>query len=230
MNYIWDYILRAEKAGYTEQDIQFIPAKIYSPYMELSFTDLNQTQAEEAELEVNPYYRYYSIFKELFLPDNHENEEIRMELFDILMHHLLRIDRYMGMNREEFYIRFLRQDMQAGCFGEETQEEFEAFSKEEQKVLLHRILLLYRIGASVQLFQTTFPLFFPACNIYRNTQEKEEILIYLGEKRSPQAEKKRQLLIRIFLPLSYTYRIYWEHHFGIIGVDESMHIENIELY
>jgi len=230
MNYIWDYILRAKKAGYTEEDIRFVPAKIYSPYMELSLTDLNQTEAEEAELEVNPYYRYYPIFKELFLPDNHENTEIRVELFDILMHHLLRVDRYMGMNREEFYIRFLRQDIQAGCFGEETQKEFQDFLEEEQKVLLHQILLLYRIGASVQLFRTTFLLFFPECNIYQNTQEKEEILIYLGERKNEKSDKKRRLLIRIFLPLPYTYRIYWEHHFGVIGISESMRIGNIEMY
>lgn len=230
MNYIWDYILQAEKSGHREKDIRFIPAKVYSPYMELSFVDLNQTEAKEKELELNPYYRYYSIFKELFLPDNQENTEVRLELFDILMHHLLIVDRYMGMNREEFYIRFLRRDILLGCFGEATQKEFQVFSKEEQKMLLHRILLLYRIGASVSLFQSTFPLFFPDCNIYRNTQEKEEVLIYLGEKRNLRAEQKKRLLIRLFLPLPYIYRIYWEHHFGIIGVEESMHMENIELY
>lgn len=230
MNYIWDFILRAEKNGYTEQEIRFLPAKRYSPYMELAFSNWNQAEVEQAEVEINPYYRYYSIFKELFLPDMQENEEVRLELFDIILHHLLKVDRYMGMNQEEFYIRFLRRDVQKGCFGKETQQEFEAFSKEEQRVLLHQILLLYRVGDSIHLFQTIFPLFFPNCNLYQNTQEKEEVLIYLGEKKNQKAEQKKRLLIRLFLPLPYTYRIYWEYHFGIIGVAESMQIEKIELY
>lgn len=230
MNYIWDYILQAEKAGFTEQEIRFLPAKVYSPYMELALPDLNQTQAEEVELEINPYYRYYSIFKGFFFPDNCKNSEVRLELFDILIHHLLVVDRYMGMNREEFFIRFLKKDIENGCFGEDTQREFLAFSKEEQKILLHQILTLYRVGTSVQLFQDTFSLLFPDCSIYRNTQEREEILIYLGMKKNQLAEQKVQLLIRIFLPLSYTYRVYWEYHFGIIEVDICMRIGHIALY
>lgn len=230
MNYLWDFILRAEKAGYQETDLTFLPAQSYSPYMELSFEDLNTSECENSVVELNPYYRYYQIFKDLFPPGEIESLPLRMELFDILIHHLLRIDRYGGMNKEEFFIRFLRRDIEAGCLGETVKNQFEIFSLEEQKILLQQLLLLYQTGEAFGILEHTMSLFFSNCSIYRNTREKEEILLYLGEKRTEELEKRNELLLTLFLPVSATCRVYWEYHFGIIGVDQTMQMDHIQLY
>lgn len=230
MNYLWDFILRAEAAGYKETDLTFLPAKSYSPYMELSFEDLNTSECENPVIELNPYYRYYRIFKDLFPPGETESLPLRMELFDILIHHLLHIDRYGGMNQEEFFIRFLRRDIETGCMGETVKDQFQTFSFEEQKILLQRLLLLYQTGNAFSILELTMPLFFLNCSIYRNTGEKEEILLYLGEKRTEESEKRKELLLTLFLPVSAACRVYWEYHFGIIGVDQTMQMDHIQLY
>lgn len=76
MNYIWDLLIKAENEGSGKQEIQFIPADTYSPYMELSNEMIN-TQTIDQIVEVNPYYRYYEIFKDLFPPEAQGEEEFK---------------------------------------------------------------------------------------------------------------------------------------------------------
>ena len=65
MNYIWDIIIKARQLGIDETKIKFIAAKSYSPYMELSNENINFKDIEQ-EVELNPYYRFFEIFKYFF--------------------------------------------------------------------------------------------------------------------------------------------------------------------
>lgn len=111
MNYIWDLLVRAGRSGIKRSDIHFVPAKVYSPYMELSHADLNAAAVEQ-EVEVNPYYRFYDIFRDLFDPNNAEDSELRETLFDLIIHFLAELDLMQGMNKREYQIRFTLREMQ----------------------------------------------------------------------------------------------------------------------
>ena len=39
-----------------------------------------------------------------------------------------------------------------------------------------------------------------------------------------------QLIEELFLSISHRLRVFWEHHFGVIGVDATMYTDNIEIY
>ena len=41
MQYIWEVVLAARKNGIKDSDLQYREAKIRSPYLEVSFCDLN---------------------------------------------------------------------------------------------------------------------------------------------------------------------------------------------
>jgi hypothetical protein len=231
MNYIWDMLIKAQKAGLKKEDITFLRAKVYSPYMELAFEELNSGfQEDKMVVEVNPYYRYYDIFKNLFPPDFVEYEALRNVLFDLLMHHLADTDAYMGMNKTEFYKHFILEDIENGCFGQKLKESLAEFSEVEKQMLLERIIRLYKLGDSLQLLKETIHVIFSNSSIYINKQEKDEILLYLGERKNLSKEKKIQLILDYFLPVKYAIRIYWDKHFGIIDVKETMKIEEILLY
>ena len=67
MNYIWDILIKAEEQGIRKSDIKFKNADICSPYMETSFSCLNTSFLnKDIPIEVNPCYRYFKIFRELF--------------------------------------------------------------------------------------------------------------------------------------------------------------------
>lgn len=229
MNYVWDVIILARQLGVEIKKINFVEAKSYSPYMELSYKDINSTIIE-GDIEVNPYYRFYEIFKDLFNINNSEEVELRETLFDILMHFLSRIDTYEGMNKREYYKKILLKDIENGLLGSILKEKIQLFSVNEQDILAHNIIRLHTTGEMLYLFKDTIKKIFKNPTIYANYEVKDELLIYIRDNKTDLNEAKLEFIKEIFLPIKFRVEIYWEHHFGIIGVDETMKINSIALY
>lgn len=229
MNYIWDLSIKAKKSGISNDAITFIPAKIFSPYMELCSENINESSAEK-KVEVNPYYRFYEIFKDMFTLDNNENEEFRNVLFDILMHFLTDIDLYEGMNKEEYYEAFVLQDIENSIFGEEVKENIKVFNFEERVFILQNILKLYATGETLYALKTVMKNIFKESIIYSNKDNKDELIFYIGEEKNEVNKTKLELITELFLPIKFKLEVYFEKHFGIIGVDATMKIENTALY
>lgn len=100
MNYLWEVLLGARKQGIAEDGIRFTMAKEYSAYMEVSNQFLNQKEMEEGQVvEVNPYYRFYDIFKELYQPEMKEYTRLRDSLTNLVFHQLAENDVLSGMTR-----------------------------------------------------------------------------------------------------------------------------------
>ncbi len=229
MNYIWDLLIKAEDEGLSKKDIYFYLAETYSPYMELSLPLLN-AQFVEQHVDVNPYYRYFGIFNNLFNPDNRKDIEFREYFFDIVLHFLAEIDRMQGMNTKEFYIRFILRDIEANVFGNEVRRNIHAFSKNEQEIVVLNMLKLYQTGEEIYLLKDTFKRLFKGCLIYIKSEEQDELLIYIRQKKSQQNEQKVQLIQEIFLPIGFQLEVFWQYHFGIIDAEQTMQLDRIALY
>ncbi|KUF34079.1 MULTISPECIES: hypothetical protein [Lysinibacillus] len=229
MNYIWDLLIQAEEEGFLTKDIYFHLAKIYSPYMELSPQLLN-SQAIEQHVEVNPYYRYFDIFKDLFHPDHTTDEAFRDALLDITLHFLAEIDRMQGLNKKEYYIRFMLRDIEANVFGKLVRDKIKSFSKKEQEIIALNMLRLYQTGEALYLIKDTLKNIFRNCFIYVKSEENDELLLYIHQKKTIENINKVQLIQEIFLPIGFQMEVYWQYHFGIIDVEETMKLDRIALY
>ncbi|WP_421662252.1 iron-dependent peroxidase [Lysinibacillus telephonicus] len=229
MNYIWDLVIRAENAGFKKKDLRFSPAAVYSPYMELSYEDLN-TKLIELHIEINPYYRFHSIFHGLLDINASGYEELKRTLFDIVSHLLAEIDVMQGMNKREFYIHFLIKDIESGAYGEEVKKSFFYFQRPEKEIIAINILRLHETGETVYLLKDTINKIFPKSTVYANCTKKDELLIYIGQKETEEAWAKINLILDLFLPVFFHIEIYWQYHFGIIDVEETMRIDRIALY
>ncbi|OAB45494.1 iron-dependent peroxidase [Paenibacillus glacialis] len=229
LNYIWDLIIRGQELGIAKKDIHFLPAKVYSPYMELSQEDLNAMTVER-DVEVNPYYRFYDIFNGMFDINNTEDIELRSTLFDILIHFLADIDLMQGMNKREYYIRFVLKDIRDGLLGKLVQEHISLFDREEQETIAANVLRLYDTGEALHLLRCMVSRIFQYSTIYANSEEKDELLLYIGQRENETAVKKLQLIMELFLPIRYRAEVYWSDHFGIIDEDSTMIQDHIALY
>lgn len=229
MNYIWDLLIKAENSGLCKQAIQFVPATSYSPYMELSYEMMNMQTVDEV-VEVNPYYRYYEIFKALFPPDSDGEETLKHPLFDLLIHFLADIDLMQGMNKQEFYVQFMLRDIEAGVFGKSVQEKMKRLPKAEQSQIAMNILRLYQTGDELYLLKDTMRKLFKNCVLYLKSGVKDELLIYIGEEKSDMMQSKVALIQELFLPIRFQTEIYWKQHFGIMDVEETMRMNQIVLY
>ncbi|AKG36025.1 hypothetical protein [Paenibacillus durus] len=229
MNYIWDVVMRIRNLQADAADIRFVPAETYSPYMELSLPELNAVLPGQM-LEINPYYRFYDIFRDLYAPDLTGDEELRDTLFDLLMHFLAEIDLYQGMNRREYYIRFVRRDIASGLFGGRIREYFSRLEREEQETVAEGILRLYETGEAVHLFKEMMKRLFPGSVIYANCEEKDELLIYVGREEDEAARIRVELILELFLPPRFQTELYWSRHFGVLGTESTMRMDAIALY
>lgn len=229
MNYIWDYVIAAKQQGIEKEEITFLPAEDYSPYMELSPELLNSSHVSK-EVEVNPYYRFYDMFKDLFHPDAVVDEEFRNVLFDIVIHLLAEIDLMQGMNKREYYTRFVLKDLERGVLGKNIQQSLSLFTEEEKEIIALNILRLYETNKELYLFIDTIKKIFKNSIIYVKSEEKEELLLYVGVKKTQISQQKLQLIQEIFLPIHFHVKLFWNYHFGMIDVDETMKINKIALY
>ena len=230
MNYLWEIMLQAKEQKIAAEKINFKAARKYSPYMELSEEFLNVVSMEEPyTVEINPYYRFQQIFKDMFHPDVQDYPSFRKGLFQLLIHQLSENDLKMGMTREEYYKKLLGKAVAEGIYGREAAEEFALFEQKEQEILLQGMLILYRAGESIALFRQVICALIPNCIVYNSNDEPCEILLYIGKKESESLKRKTSFIINQFAGIRYHIDIYYEYHFGIIGIEETMEIGEIAI-
>ena len=229
MNYIWELAINAITNDIDPDSIFFYYGNPFSGYMELSFPEMNETGVP-LEVEINPFYRYYRIFRELFEPNANENPEMIEVIHDITIHHLKDIDVLMGMNKREYHIEFVIEDMEKGLFGDFAKDRIGIFSRLEQKTIANNLLRLYETSECVYLLKDTINQIFKKSYVFSNAKEKDEIILFLRTKQTKEKREMVRLITHLFLPFKYGVEIYWENIFGIIGVDEFMIMDKMLIY
>jgi hypothetical protein len=229
VKYIWQLAVQAKQLGVSKENINFTYPRRLSPYMEMSFENLNETDLI-TEVEVNPYYRFLEVFEAYYHPDNLEDLEIRDILFDIIIHYLAELDSYMGVTKREYHINFVIRDIEAGIFGDASREQFKSCTFLEKKHIANNVLRLYITGEGVFLFQDSIKKLFEKATIFANISDKDMLLLYLAVPETREREQKVQLLKTLFLPFKYEIKIYWEYLFGVLGVPGLMKQGEILMY
>ena len=56
------------------------------------------------------------------------------------------------------------------------------------------------------------------------------MLVYIGQKETEKERERVEFLRDMFLPVHYQVYLFWEHHFGIIGVEETMELDEMVLF
>lgn len=238
MRYLWEVLLEAKKEKIAEKNIRFVHAPFGSAYMELALPCLNQTllkeqleeETEEVCVEVNTCYRFDHIFYGMFPPDLHEFVSLRESLTNLILHVLAHNDMKKGLTKEEYYKKFLAEEILAGEFGETAKTVFSAMNDMEQDKLLCGWLNLFQAGNTLHNFLDMMQFLVPESIVYHNHIYPEEILIYINFKKTRKTEQRIRFLTDTFLDLNYHTEIFYEHHFGIIGVEETMYIDEIAIY
>ncbi len=230
MNYLWEVLLRARQQKMEESRIRFVMAKKYSAYMEISCPFLNQEEAEAGQVvEVNPYYRFYEIFKELYHPEMREYGKLRDSVTNLIFHQLAENDAMSGMTREEYYKKLLFRDLLDGAYGAAAKEAAAMLNREEREIVLSGLLRQYQTGSSLDIFKDMMEALIPDNIVYQSNENFYEIFVYVGGKKNKTIEIKMNFLLQMFVELPYIVDIYYEYHFGIIGMEETMQMDKITL-
>lgn len=230
MNYLWEVALRSDDCEIPRENLRYIPAKSCSPYMEVSFVDLNTQVPDEREIEANPLYRFAAVFGTLFDINLTACPKTRAVLFDICMQYIIQIDLRQGLTKSEYYLRYILKDILNGVYGVEAAQAISLFTPKERRSILTCMLTLYRCSVSVTLFRKVMRALYPESIVYVNNDLFREILIYIGIKETVDERKKIDFILSVFLQVNYTTHLFWEHHFGIIDVEETMLLDDMVLF
>lgn len=231
MRYLWEVVLEAIREQIPPCALRYVHAAEGSAYLELALPCLNQTEiGGGTEIEVNAYYRFYGIFKDLFGPEEQEFPYLRDGLANVILHLLAGNDVRRGMTKEEYYKKLLATDIREGAYGEDAGRVFALLSKEGQEILLSGWLRSYQVGSSLAVFTDMVHGLIDDSIVYHNQDCPDEILIYTRLKQTQELERRIQFLIELFLDIRYRTEIFFEYHFGIIGMDAAMQIDEIAIY
>lgn len=124
----------AEKNGIREADLQYEVPEVRSPYLEVSFCDLNTQTVEQTAVEVNPFYRFFDIFSGVLDINQKEYEKTKEIFVDAVFHYLALTDLRMGMSRKDYYFKFLVEELESGQFGRKAKAAIQLFSSYEKKI------------------------------------------------------------------------------------------------
>ena len=235
MNCIWDIVLRAAQDNFESGKLFFKPAENFSPYYEQSFKSINQRRVESVDIEINPLARFAAIFEYLLHPDVinlifAEQRQFTLYYFDLIAHILAEIDLCHGMTRREFYIRQIRRELLDGTFGEVVREGVNQLKRDKQLVVADELLRVMEIGSSVRAFCHVMKQIFPDCIIYQGREHPQRIYVYIGQRHDERSEKIWRMIRETFLAFDIDVKIFWEHHFGIIDLKETMRLNEIAIF
>ena len=231
MRELWEVVLEAKKEQIPLKNLRFVHEEKGSAYMELSLPFINQDELQgETTIGVNTYCRFYSIFKHMYQPDQKEFPYLRNSLTNLIIHMLAENDARRGMTKEEYYKKLLIRDIQSGVFGNEAINVFVHMEQEEQNKLMSGWLRSYRTGSSLAIFIDMIHSLIDNSIVYHNNDFPEELLVYTSSRKNDELEQRLKFLIELFLDIQYHIEIYYEYHFGIIGIEDTMQIDEFAIY
>lgn len=233
MNYAWEAALAADDSGILREDIRFIPECGSSPYMEIVQENINGQGIENPEIKLNPLYRFAREFCAVFDANLEGLEKTREIFFDSFMHYIVQADLRQGMSKQEYAMNGFLCDFAEGVCGSQAAEavrQLRQLGKDKLNSILRLVVKLYQCGSSVYLFNKAVMCIYPKAFIYTHNEREVEVLVYLGMKKSEEEEKRLEFLQGIFLPVNVSMRLFWEHHFGIMGIDETMVVGEMVVY
>lgn len=230
MNFLWDMAIRAENQGIAEEELFFVQAEDYSPFYEQAFSCLNETKMKAGEVELNLFLRFADIFQEILSDKGDEFPSFRKYLVDVALHLILHTDLRHGLTKKEVYIKQILEELRNGTFSKGMKKGFEGVPRQKQGRVAALMLSQMQNGSSMEIFRRGLRIFYPDAVLYQIRNDRKKLLLYLSDKKTEQKEQMMNLVQEMFLPIHYDLRIFWEYHFGIIGVEDTMKIEEIAIY
>jgi len=206
------------RAHHISPYIEYLPIALYDPDKAVKLED------KLARVDVNPYHRFYAIFHHILQPERHDANDLI--LCDIITHFLAHVDRICGMCRRDFRILIIIEEIERGCFGD-AKEVFSLFNISEKRALAEGLLMLYETANSIRCLDALFQRIMTDFEV--RLRDNMEVVFYNPYGFNEREDKKLQFIIKLFLPVDFSYVIHWQYTYGTIEHDESMMLEGFVL-
>lgn len=221
MEDFWNRVLR------DKENIRFYQAASYSPYSEYSRNWMEEENGI-TKLSINSFYRYDAIMQPLF--GNKMVDKKRREwIFDLYMHYLTELEYRNGATVQEYAVKGFWKQLEDGAYGENLKSIFLNLTDDARYYIAHTLYRQHETRESVDKFTDVLVTVLKNGIVYKDEQNKKRLLFYINAKKNDEDEDKIFLVQQLFMPLGYELRVFWEYHFAVLGEEQTMMIDEIEL-
>ena len=140
------------------------------------------------------------------------------------------MDLYLGQNKKDIIIKEMVKNIEKGAFGEDIKGNFKVFKEYEKVIIADGLYCMYNFLDMLEAFKKVFKAIFSDSIIYDRLTSETNIVIYLNYKKTKENMLKVDFIKEMFLPLGLEVDLFWEKHFGVIGVDITMRIGEIAIF
>ena len=208
MSYIWE--------DYDENN-KYVINKSVTPYLEVFD---NSTH----EIAVNPLLRFASIFGDIIT-----NLSEYADINNVALHYLAMMDKSFGMNYFQMLLEIIRNDFINGYYGQKVKNLWEIMNDKDKNTSLYYTALRL-LNDDKSFFMEALGKSFPASSL---AYDKESALyfLYIGAENTSYNKSKLELLITLFANINMTLKLktVWKYHYGVIGDQNTMRINAIQI-
>jgi hypothetical protein len=178
-------------------------------------------------VEVNPLIRFSEIFELL-----HDEEIIgyidKMDSLDnVVFHYLAQFDKNKGMNYKQGIIEKIREEICEGYFGNVAKQFWCGLNLRDREIVLYELAQRLLNDKEIFFMETMERLFAVSSMCYeKNTNT---YYIYIGAEETDYNTKKYELVKHLFWNKNLPIKPIWNVHYGIVGIRETMMIDNIQI-
>lgn len=209
MSYIWE--------NYDENN-KYVINNSVTPYLEVFD---NSTH----EIAVNPLLRFASIFEDIIT----NLSEYADSLNNVALHYLAMMDKSFGMNYFQMLLEKIRNDFINGYYGQKVKNLWEIMNDKDKNTSLYYTALRL-LNDDKSFFMEALGKSFPASSL---AYDKESALyfLYIGAENTSYNKSKLELLITLFANINMTLKLktVWKYHYGVIGDQNTMRINAIQI-
>lgn len=217
---------------YSKENRYKVSFEKISPYMEVWDT------YDKKNIAVNTFFRISDLLfpvsenepEELIrLADKYENEDNYADIANLIMHEIAQTDRLKGLDLNYIYEELERRKIESGRYGEECAVRFKAVSDPAKQRIILRYIVKYDMKKQREsMYDSVLNALFGNVRMYYENST-EHVHIYIGEEKTADNENLYLLATLLFKDVNVKTETTWEYHFGIIGFDEVMIQDEIQI-
>ncbi|MCL1810049.1 MAG: hypothetical protein FWG42_09845 [Clostridiales bacterium] len=191
--------------------LEYVPVAMHDP------DKVVKQETRLSRLDVNPFFRFGKIFNNILNPERTDHNDL--VVCDVITHLLAHIDRICGMSRRDFRLLLIVKEIENGCYGSDTSA-FRLFSVTEKRALAEMLIMLYETTNTLRCLDNLFHMIMTDFDV--RLRDDEEVEFYNPCRFDKREDEKLKFIIKLFLPVGFSYVVHWEYTYGTIGHDESM--------
>lgn len=222
MAYLWE--------NYSEEKKYQIDEKL-CPYIEVINQDL-------LTVYVNPLLRFSELFNASLEGDDEAvfafdilrkmiGENGENQIINILFHYLAQLDQTKGLDSSQCLMEEIRSEIENGLWGIKIKNLLNILTEEDKDHILYYLSLRCN-NENKSFFMDTIGNVFTISSLCY--EEKTDLYyLYIGATENDYNLSKLDLIKLLFWPLNKNIKIIWNYHYGIIGCDDTMKIDRIQV-